>query len=134
MKDTINVSKENYHLIERVLSEVFGMEWYEIHEEAERLWGAPGLAFEQGTGVGRWGFPRNNEVVPWRSGTRNRQIRLYGANVHLNYRRGATHADAGTVYRFTPAAAANPATWPDGIGAPLFGLARLSSLALVASE
>jgi len=26
-----------HHLIERMLSEVFGMEWYEIHEEAERL-------------------------------------------------------------------------------------------------
>ena len=26
-----------HHLIERMLSEVFGMEWDEIHEEAERL-------------------------------------------------------------------------------------------------
>ena len=26
-----------HHLIERMLSEIFGMPWYEIHEEAERL-------------------------------------------------------------------------------------------------
>jgi DtxR family transcriptional regulator, Mn-dependent transcriptional regulator len=26
-----------HHLIERMLSEIFGMAWYEIHDEAERL-------------------------------------------------------------------------------------------------
>src|SRR5260370_19949501 len=26
-----------HHLIERMLSEIFGMKWYEVHEEAERL-------------------------------------------------------------------------------------------------
>src|ERR1700747_2907996 len=26
-----------HHLIERMLSEVFGMEWYKVHDEAERL-------------------------------------------------------------------------------------------------
>jgi DtxR family Mn-dependent transcriptional regulator len=36
-----------HHLIERMLSEVFGMEWYEIHEEAERLEHAVSLAFEE---------------------------------------------------------------------------------------
>src|ERR1700729_3697159 len=56
-----------HHLIERMLSEVFGMEWYEIHEEAERL-GHPVLpAFEarlieklgeQGT------CPHGNTVLP----------------------------------------------------------------------
>jgi DtxR family Mn-dependent transcriptional regulator len=35
-----------HHLIERMLSEVFGMEWYEIHEEAERLEHAVSPAFE----------------------------------------------------------------------------------------
>jgi len=34
-----------HHLIERMLSEVFGMEWYEIHEEAERLEHAVSPAF-----------------------------------------------------------------------------------------
>jgi Mn-dependent DtxR family transcriptional regulator len=30
-----------HHLIERMLSEMFGMAWYEIHDEAERLEHAP---------------------------------------------------------------------------------------------
>ena len=36
-----------HHLIERMLSEIFGMRWYEVHEEAERLEHAVSLAFEQ---------------------------------------------------------------------------------------
>jgi DtxR family Mn-dependent transcriptional regulator len=35
-----------HHLIERMLSEIFGMEWYEIHEEAERLEHAVSPVFE----------------------------------------------------------------------------------------
>ncbi|HMF91339.1 MAG TPA: metal-dependent transcriptional regulator [Candidatus Angelobacter sp.] len=36
-----------HHLIERMLSEIFGMEWYEVHEEAERLEHAVSGAFEK---------------------------------------------------------------------------------------
>lgn len=36
-----------HHLIERMLAEVFGMAWYEIHEEAERLEHAVSPAFEK---------------------------------------------------------------------------------------
>lgn len=36
-----------HHLIERMLSEIFGMAWYEVHEEAERLEHAVSAAFEQ---------------------------------------------------------------------------------------
>jgi len=36
-----------HHLIERMLSEIFGMPWYEVHEEAERLEHAVSLAFEK---------------------------------------------------------------------------------------
>jgi DtxR family Mn-dependent transcriptional regulator len=35
-----------HHLIERMLSEIFAMEWHEIHEEAERLEHAVSPAFE----------------------------------------------------------------------------------------
>src|ERR1039458_8321754 len=28
---------ERHHLIERMLSEIFGMAWYQVHDEAERL-------------------------------------------------------------------------------------------------
>jgi len=36
-----------HHLIERMLSEIFGMPWYEIHEEAERLEHTVSPAFEK---------------------------------------------------------------------------------------
>jgi DtxR family Mn-dependent transcriptional regulator len=36
-----------HHLIERMLSEHFGMAWYEVHEEAERLEHAVSPAFEK---------------------------------------------------------------------------------------
>src|SRR5260370_11189272 len=36
-----------HHLIERMLSEIFGMEWYEVHEEAERLEHAVSSSFEK---------------------------------------------------------------------------------------
>jgi DtxR family Mn-dependent transcriptional regulator len=36
-----------HHLIERMLSEIFGMPWYEVHDEAERLEHAVSPAFER---------------------------------------------------------------------------------------
>lgn len=36
-----------HHLIERMLSEIFGMDWYKIHDEAERLEHAISADFEQ---------------------------------------------------------------------------------------
>jgi Mn-dependent DtxR family transcriptional regulator len=36
-----------HHLIERMLAEVFGMAWYEVHDEAERLEHAVSPAFEK---------------------------------------------------------------------------------------
>ncbi|MGB7189544.1 MAG: metal-dependent transcriptional regulator [Acidobacteriaceae bacterium] len=56
-----------HHLIERMLSEMFGMPWYEVHDEAERLEHAVSPAFEarlleklgeQGT------CPHGNLVLP----------------------------------------------------------------------
>ena len=35
-----------HHLIERMLTEVFGMEWYKVHEEAEQLEHAVSSDFE----------------------------------------------------------------------------------------
>jgi DtxR family Mn-dependent transcriptional regulator len=56
-----------HHLIERMLSEVFGMEWYEIHEEAERLEHAVSPAFEaklkEKLGAGG-ACPHGNAVLP----------------------------------------------------------------------
>ena len=56
-----------HHLIERMLSEVFGMEWYEIHEEAERLEHAVSPAFETKLRekLGESGAcPHGNAVLP----------------------------------------------------------------------
>src|SRR5208337_3847076 len=35
-----------HHLIERMLAEIFGMEWYKVHDEAERLEHAVSFDFE----------------------------------------------------------------------------------------
>jgi DtxR family Mn-dependent transcriptional regulator len=56
-----------HHLIERMLSEVFGMAWYEIHEEAERLEHAVSPAFETKLKekLGEGGAcPHGNQVLP----------------------------------------------------------------------
>src|SRR5438045_5920192 len=36
-----------HHLIERMLTEIFGMEWYKVHDEAERLEHSVSTDFEQ---------------------------------------------------------------------------------------
>lgn len=56
-----------HHLIERMLSEVFGMEWYQIHDEAERLEHAVSPAFEARLieKLGEKGTcPHGNSVLP----------------------------------------------------------------------
>jgi DtxR family Mn-dependent transcriptional regulator len=56
-----------HHLIERMLSELFGMEWHEIHEEAERLEHVVSPAFEaklrEKLGPGG-ACPHGNQVLP----------------------------------------------------------------------
>jgi len=56
-----------HHLIERMLSEIFGMEWHEIHEEAERLEHAvsPGFESKLREKLGEGGAcPHGNAVLP----------------------------------------------------------------------
>jgi DtxR family Mn-dependent transcriptional regulator len=62
-----------HHLIERMLSELFGMEWHEIHEEAERLEHAVSPAFEAKLRekLGEGGAcPHGNAVLPERPAER----------------------------------------------------------------
>jgi DtxR family transcriptional regulator, Mn-dependent transcriptional regulator len=62
-----------HHLIERMLSELFGMEWHEIHEEAERLEHAVSPAFEAKLKekLGEGGAcPHGNAVLPERAAER----------------------------------------------------------------
>jgi DtxR family Mn-dependent transcriptional regulator len=56
-----------HHLIERMLSEIFGMEWHQIHEEAERLEHAVSPVFEAKLRerLGEGGAcPHGNFVIP----------------------------------------------------------------------
>lgn len=65
-----------HHLIERMLSEVFGMEWHEIHEEAERLEHAVSPAFEAKLRekLGEGGAcPHGNAVLPEKPAERKRR-------------------------------------------------------------
>src|SRR5579875_2394478 len=66
-KETAYRTALRHHLIERMLSEVFGMEWYQIHAEAERLEHAVSPAFEARLieKLGKEGFcPHGNTVLP----------------------------------------------------------------------
>lgn len=66
-KETAYRTALRHHLIERMLSEIFGMEWYEIHAEAERLEHAVSPAFEARLieKLGEEGTcPHGNTVLP----------------------------------------------------------------------
>jgi len=65
-----------HHLIERMLSEVFGMEWYKVHDEAERLEHAVSPDFEAklATKLGRGGVcPHGNRTTPERPASRRKR-------------------------------------------------------------
>ena len=56
-----------HHLIERMLHEIFGMEWYKVHDEAERLEHAVSGEFEAmlASKLGRGGpCPHGNPATP----------------------------------------------------------------------
>jgi DtxR family transcriptional regulator, Mn-dependent transcriptional regulator len=66
-KETAYRTALRHHLIERMLAEMFGMEWYEVHDEAERLEHAVSPAFETKLleKLGAKGTcPHGNSVLP----------------------------------------------------------------------
>ena len=66
-REIANRTARRHHLIERMLSEVFGMEWHKVHEEAERLEHAVSADFEAKLArkLGRGGAcPHGNPVTP----------------------------------------------------------------------
>jgi DtxR family transcriptional regulator, Mn-dependent transcriptional regulator len=80
-----------HHLIERMLSEMFGMEWYKVHDEAERLEHAVSPDFEAKllAKLGRDGAcPHGNLSEMESPGSRRRRGLLL-----------LSQADAGTRYR-----------------------------------
>lgn len=66
-KETAYRTARRHHLIERMLSEMFGMDWYRVHDEAERLEHAVSPAFEAKLieKLGEKGkCPHGNAVLP----------------------------------------------------------------------
>jgi DtxR family Mn-dependent transcriptional regulator len=92
-RETAYQTALRHHLIERMLSEIFGMEWYDIHEEAERLEHAISPAFEaklrEKLGDGG-ACPHGNHVLPVNPAQRKK-----GGEVPLS------EAEAGRRYKVT---------------------------------
>jgi DtxR family transcriptional regulator, Mn-dependent transcriptional regulator len=66
-RDIARRTVRRHHLIERMLHEVFGMEWYKVHDEAERLEHAVSADFEAKLAekLGHEGTcPHGNDVAP----------------------------------------------------------------------
>lgn len=66
-KETAYRTARRHHLIERMLSEMFGMDWYRVHDEAERLEHAVSPEFEAKLieKLGEKGTcPHGNAVLP----------------------------------------------------------------------
>ncbi len=85
-----------HHLVERMLSEIFGMEWYEIHEEAERLEHVVSPAFEAKLKerLGEAGAcPHGNAVLPETPAERKRrgEVPLSEAPAGKSYRVVSLH-------------------------------------------
>lgn len=75
-KKTAYKTALRHHLIERMLSEVFGMEWYQVHDEAERLEHAVSPEFEAKLieKLGEHGTcPHGNSVLPESPARRRKQ-------------------------------------------------------------
>jgi hypothetical protein len=98
-----------------MLSEVFGMEWHEIHEEAERLEHAVSPAFEAKLKekLGEGGAcPHGNAVLPVSPAERKRR----GETAALPGRRGQAlyrHQPAGTRPQAARSFSTEPASGPE---------------------
>jgi DtxR family Mn-dependent transcriptional regulator len=89
-KETAYRTALRHHLIERMLSEIFGMEWYQIHAEAERLEHAVSPAFEARLieKLGEKGScPHGNTVLPESPSQRRKRglIQLSEAQENTDY-------------------------------------------------
>lgn len=89
-KKTAYKTALRHHLIERMLSEIFGMEWYQVHDEAERLEHAVSPEFEAKLieKLGERGTcPHGNSVLPESPARRRRQgfVPLHEAEEDAEY-------------------------------------------------
>jgi DtxR family transcriptional regulator, Mn-dependent transcriptional regulator len=94
-----------HHLIERMLAEIFGMDWFEVHDEAERLEHAVSAEFEakllERLGPARL-CPHGNPVVPERpEARRKRGFRLLAeAEPSKSYRISSVYERDSALLRF----------------------------------
>ena len=75
-RDVAQRTINRHHLIERMLSEVFGLEWYKVHDEAERLEHAVSADFEAKlvTKLGRGkACPHGNLAIPENPASRRKR-------------------------------------------------------------
>ncbi|HEY2039711.1 MAG TPA: metal-dependent transcriptional regulator [Edaphobacter sp.] len=89
-KETAYRTALRHHLIERMLAEIFDMEWYQVHDEAERLEHAVSPAFEAKLieKLGERGTcPHGNSVLPESPARRKKRglIPLSEANERTEY-------------------------------------------------
>jgi DtxR family Mn-dependent transcriptional regulator len=104
-----------HHLIERMLTEVFGMEWYRVHEEAERLEHAVSPEFEaklaRKLGKARV-CPHGNPVVPEPAeARRKRGLRLLSeVQPGGSYQVSSVYERDGTLLRFLDQRGIRPGT------------------------
>lgn len=89
-KKTAYKTALRHHLIERMLSELFGMEWYQVHDEAERLEHAVSPEFEAKLieKLGEHGTcPHGNSVLPISPARRRKQglVPLFEAEDDTDY-------------------------------------------------
>jgi len=94
-----------HHLIERMLAEVFGMEWFQVHDEAEQLEHAVSAEFEAKLAkkLGPAGIcPHGNPVVPERPETRRRRglLLLSEAESDKSYHVCSVYERDSTLLRF----------------------------------
>jgi DtxR family transcriptional regulator, Mn-dependent transcriptional regulator len=103
-RETAYKTALRHHLIERMLSEIFGMEWYEIHEEAERLEHAVSPAFEAKLKekLGDGACPHGNAVLPEDPAARKQrgEVPLSEAPEGKNYRVISLHERDPLLLRF----------------------------------
>ena len=101
-----------HHLVERMLSEIFGMEWHEIHEEAERLEHAVSPAFEAKLRekLGEGPCPHGNAVLPEDPAQRKRrgEIQLSEARTGQRYVVASLHERDPKLLRFLHGAGIGP--------------------------
>jgi DtxR family Mn-dependent transcriptional regulator len=102
-----------HHLIERMLAEVFGMEWFRVHDEAERLEHAVSAEFESKLAqkLGPAGVcPHGNPVIPESAETRRRRgLRLLSeAEPGSDYRVVSIYERDAALLRFLEERAIRP--------------------------